>query len=256
VLIELQGNAGERAMYQSPELPVQALHAHIAGEVAKADAARRWTHPSHASATPLVFIVGDDVLEREALESAVRGAGWRMAVFTSEAAFLMRARDLVPSCLVIDVSLAERGDMLLRRPLGAERADVPVVCITAQGDVPMTVRAMKAGAVDVLAKPIRAEALQDAIRHALDLSAAALRQWEEVRQLQDRYASLSHRERQVMELVVSGLLNKQVGGELGISEITVKAHRGKVMRKMNATSLANLVKMAARLDLTPIADSN
>jgi FixJ family two-component response regulator len=196
-----------------------------------------------------VFVVSDDLLTRAVLETVIDGAGWSAKVFPSDGALLTRAGEPVPSCLVLDLPSLEAGSLLLQRPVPLGWTDMPVICLTAQGDVAMTVRAMKAGAVDVLSKPVQAGALRDAIRDALDLSLAAQRRGSEARQLQDRYGSLSDRERQVMALVVSGLLNKQVGGELGISEVTVKAHRGRVMRKMQARSLASLVRMAGSLQL-------
>jgi len=168
-------------------------------------------------------------------------------VLASARAVLARLPDLVPSCLVLDLSSSEQEGALLLECLAAERPETPVVCITGLADISMTVRAMKAGAVDVLAKPAKAEALQKAIGEALDRSAAILQRQKEISVLQDRYLSLSPREQEVMALVVSGLLNKQAGGELGISVITVKVHRGKVMRKMQARSLPDLVKMSALL---------
>jgi FixJ family two-component response regulator len=201
--------------------------------------------PGVDPAAPIVFVICDDIAERDDLETAVCGAGWRAQSYASERAFLVEPSARGPSCLVLDASVAGSAAVSLL----AHRVDLPVICVTAPGDVATSVRAKKAGAFDVLAKPVRAEELMDVVRHALDLSSAALRQGLEVRQLQERYRSLSQRERQVMALVVCGLLNKQVGGELGISEITVKAHRGKVMRKMQAGSLANLVKIAAQLQL-------
>jgi FixJ family two-component response regulator len=200
---------------------------------------------SHA--TPIVFVVDDDVSVRESLESMIRWAGWQPETFASAQEFLSRPRVLAPSCLVLDVTLPGLNGLDLQKRVAVDRTDMPIIFITGYGDVPMTVQAMKAGAVEFLTKPFRDDVLLSAIRHALERSHTALRHEAEIQALRDCYASLSRREREVMALVVSGLLNKQVGGELGISEITVKAHRGKVMRKMKAHSLAHLVTMAARL---------
>jgi len=203
--------------------------------------------------TPIVFVVDDDVSVRESLELLVRCEGWQPATFESAQQFLACPRALVPNCLVLDVSLPGLNGLDLQKRIAVERTDMPIIFITGHGDVPMTVQAMKAGAVEFLTKPFSDDVLLSAIRGALERSHIALGQEAEMRVLRDRYASLSQRERQVMALVVSGLLNKQVGGELGISEITVKAHRGKVMQKMKADSLADLVKMAARLRPAPAA---
>lgn len=198
---------------------------------------------------PIVFVVDDDVSVRESLELLIRCEGWQPKTFASAQEFLDYPRVLIPNCLVLDVSLPGLNGLDLQRLVAAERADMPIIFITGHGDVPMTVQAMKAGAVEFLTKPFNDDVLLGAIRAALERSHAALDQEAGMRVLRERYASLSRRERQVMALVVSGLLNKQVGGELGISEITVKAHRGKVMQKMKADSLADLVKMATRLHL-------
>jgi FixJ family two-component response regulator len=203
--------------------------------------------------TPIVFVVDDDISVRESLESLIRCEGWQPKTFASAPEFLNYPRVLVPNCLVLDVSLPGLNGLDLQRLVAGDRTDMPIIFITGYGDVPMTVQAMKAGAVEFLTKPFNDEVLLAAIRGALERSRVALRMEAEMRVLRDRYASLSQRERQVMTLVVSGLLNKQVGGELGISEITVKAHRGKVMQKMKADSLADLVKMAARLRLASAA---
>lgn len=197
--------------------------------------------------SPLVFVVDDDVSLREALDFLIREAGWQPETYASAEAFLARPRALVPSCLVLDVSLPELNGLDLQKRIGTDRSDLPIIFITGYGDVPMTVRAMKAGAVEFLTKPFRDDVLLSAISSALERSRAALEQQAEIQVLRDRYVTLSPREQEVMALVVSGLLNKQIGGELRISEITVKAHRGKVMHKMGADSLADLVKMAERL---------
>jgi FixJ family two-component response regulator len=201
--------------------------------------------------TPIVFVVDDDVSVRESLESLIRCEGWRPETFSSAQEFLDYPRVHIPNCLVLDVSLPGLNGLNLQRIVADERTDMPIIFITGHGDVPMTVQAMKAGAVEFLTKPFNNDVLLTAIRAAVERSRVALGLEAEMRVLRDRYASLTQRERQVMALVVSGLLNKQIGGELGISEITVKAHRGKVMQKMKANSLADLVKMAARLRLTP-----
>jgi FixJ family two-component response regulator len=203
--------------------------------------------------TPIVFVVDDDVSVRESLESLIRCENWQPETFASAQEFLDYPRVRVPNCLVLDVSLPGLNGLDLQRLVAGDRKDMPIIFITGHGDVPMTVQAMKAGAIEFLTKPFSDDVLLAAIRAALARSHTALGHEAEMRVLRDRYASLSQRERQVMALVVSGLLNKQVGGELGISEITVKAHRGKVMQKMKADSLADLVKMAARLRPAPAA---
>ncbi len=200
-------------------------------------------------ATPIVFVVDDDISVRESLQLLIECEGWHPETFASAQEFLDRPRNLGPSCLVLDVSLPGLNGLDLQKRVAVERPDMPIIFITGYGDVPTTVQAMKAGAAEFLTKPFGDDVLLSAIRHALDRSQSALGHEAEMQVLRDCYASLTPREREVMALVASGLLNKQVGGELGISEITVKAHRGQVMQKMKADSLADLVKMAARLGL-------
>src|SRR5215467_7515077 len=195
----------------------------------------------------IVCVVDDDVSVRESLELLIQNEGWHVETFASANEFLDRPRTLLPSCLILDVSLPGLNGLDLQNQIGAERADMPIIFITGHGDIPMTVRAMKAGAIEFLTKPFRDEVLLNAIRQALERSGRALEEEASLQCLRNCYASLTSRERQVMALVVTGLLNKQVGSELGISEITVKAHRGKVMEKMKAGSLPDLVKMAAKL---------
>ena len=195
---------------------------------------------------PIIFVVDDDLSVRESLELLIKSVRWQPELFVSAQDFLSRPRSTVPCCLVLDVTLPGLNGLELQKQL-AGRADMPIIFITGHGDVPMSVQAMKAGAVEFLTKPFKDDVLLAAIRGAIERSRVALRHDSEMRVLHDGYGSLTPREREVMALVVSGLLNKQVGGELGISEITVKAHRGQVMRKMKADSLPDLVTMAARL---------
>lgn len=195
---------------------------------------------------PTVFVVDDDVSVRESLALLIESAGWQPETFASGPEFLARAPALTPSCLVLDVVLPDLDGCALQY-LVAGRAEMPIIFISGHGDVPVAVRAMKAGAVDFFTKPVAADVLLGTISRAISRSCAVLHDVEYMRTLRDRYALLSRREREVMALVVAGRLNKQVGGVLGISEITVKAHRGQVMRKMKAGSLPDLVHMAARL---------
>jgi FixJ family two-component response regulator len=200
-------------------------------------------------ARPIVFVVDDDVSVRESLELLIVKAGWRPEAFASAEEFLVRPRESVPSCLVLDVGLPHLNGLELQRRI-AGRPELPVIFITGRGDIPMTVQAMKAGAVEFLTKPFGMEALLSAIHGAIERSRVSLAQEAGLQDLRDRYESVTARERQVMALVVRGKLNKQIAFELGLTEITVKVHRGRVMRKMGATSLADLVNIAARLDGT------
>ena len=201
------------------------------------------------SATPIVFVVDDDPSVREALESLIVQAGWRAQVFESARTFLSFPRASAPSCLVLDVSLPGLNGLELQSLIAGDRIDMPIIFITGHADVPMTVKAMKAGAVEFLTKPVAEAVLINAIGSAIARSRVTLDQEGESQALRSLYSKLTPRERDVMTLVVRGLLNKQVGGELGMAEITVKAHRGQVMRKMKAASFADLVNMGARLGL-------
>jgi FixJ family two-component response regulator len=204
---------------------------------------------SRADVTPIVFVVDDDVSVRESLELLIRCEGWQPETFASATEFLKYPKTLVPSCLVLDVSLPGLSGLELQKRVAVERTDMPVIFITGYGDVRTTVQAMKAGAAEFLTKPFDDGVLLSAIRHGIERSRMALAYEAKMRALRDCYTSLSRREREVMTLVATGLLNKQVGSELGISEITVKAHRGRVMEKMKAGTFVELVKMAARLRL-------
>jgi FixJ family two-component response regulator len=183
------------------------------------------------------------------LESLIQSAGWQPEIFACGQEFLSRERVLAPSCLILEVALPDFNGLDLQQ-LVADRIEMPTIFITACADVPTTVRAMKAGALEFLTKPFRNEVLLSSIGNAIERSQVALRHEAEMQPLRDRYASLSRREREVMALVVAGLFNKEIGGELGICEITVQAHRGRMMRKMKADSLAGLVNIAARLRFT------
>ena len=204
-----------------------------------------------ADGEPIVFVVNDDVSVRESLERQIAGAGWSVETFESAMGFLARPPALVPSCLILDLALADLSGLELQKRVAADRAHMPVIFVTGNPDLPMAVQAMKAGAIEFLTRPFSSQVLLSAIGEALERSQAALDDEAQLQVLRARHAALTRREREVMTLVASGLLNKQVGGELGISEITVKAHRGSVMRKMKAGSLPDLVRMDARLQLAP-----
>ena len=200
---------------------------------------------------PIVFVVDDDISVRESLELLIKFAGWQPETFASAGEFLAHPRTATPSCLVLDVSLPDLNGLELQKLIASDRTDMPIIFITGHGDVPMTVQAMKAGAVEFLTKPFDDEVLLSAIRHAIKRSMAVLNDQVEITALRSGYESLTPREQEVLRLVVAGMLNKQIGLKLGISEITVKAHRGKVMQKMKVESLADLVKTAVRLGLAP-----
>jgi FixJ family two-component response regulator len=201
--------------------------------------------------TPVVYVVDDDVSVRESLELLILSAGWQPEIFASAEEFLGRLRIEGPSCLVLDVTLPHLNGLDVQKRI-VDRMDIPIIFITGYGDVPTTVEAMKAGAVEFLTKPLSDEVLRNAIRQAIDRSRTAVAQEAGLRALRELHAALTPREREIMAGVVSGLLNKQIAIELGISEITVKAHRGRVMRKMQVASLAELVRVAAALDV-PLA---
>ena len=203
-----------------------------------------------AEALPIVCVVDDDISVRESLELLIRKQGWHPETFTSAHEFLARPRQLAPSCLVLDFSLPGFNGLELQKRVAVELPYMPIIFLTGFGDIPMTVQAMKAGAVEFLTKPFSNEALLSAIGKAIERSRIKLDSETEIRTLRTRYSALTVRERQVMTLVASGMLNKQVGDELGITEITVKFHRGNLMRKMKADSFAELVNMAARLRIT------
>jgi FixJ family two-component response regulator len=198
-------------------------------------------------AKPIVFVVDDDIWVRESLETLIQDEGWQPEVFATAQEFLNRPRTSNPSCLILDISLPGLNGLELQKRIAGDRTDMPVIFLTGHGDIPMSVGAMKAGAAEFLTKPFNDEVLLTAIRQALERSCLAIAKEAKTQELRDRYASLTARERDVLALVVSGLLNKQVADQLGITESTVKAHRGQVMQKMKANSVADLVKMTARL---------
>lgn len=205
---------------------------------------------SSPEAGAIVSVIHDDASVREWLGRLLRNEGWRPETYASAKEFLARPRTVVPNCLVLDVSLSGFSGLDLQKRLAFERPEMPIIFVADHVDVPTTVKAIKAGAVELFTRPFADDLLLDSIREALERSRTTIDHETEIRGLRDRYVLLTARERQVMVLVVAGLLNKQVGGELGISEITVKAHRGQVMQKMKADSLPDLVRMAGRLGLT------
>jgi FixJ family two-component response regulator len=210
--------------------------------------------PSVASrGKPIVFVIDDDVSVRKSLESLICGAGWQPEIFESVQEFLCRKRVHVPNCIVLDITLPDFSRFDMQKHLVADRKDMPIIFVTGHGDIAMAVRAMKAGAFDFLTKPFCNNLLLSAVQQAIERSRAALDHEVELHGLRHSYTSLSRREREVMALIVSGLPNKQVGSRLGISEITVKVHRGRVMRKMDAGSFASLVKIAGKLRLSSAA---
>ena len=200
--------------------------------------------------TPTVVVVDDDVSVRESLELLIQEEGWQPALFESAESFLARLPTLVPSCLILDVNLPDLSGLDIQQRISGEKSSTPIIFITGYGDIPTSVRAMKAGAAEYLTKPLDDEIVIRAIREAVLRGQANLKREGAQRQLQERYDSLTKREREVMNLVVTGLMNKQVGFELDISEITVKAHRGRVMEKMHATTFVDLVNMAGRLGIS------
>lgn len=204
------------------------------------------TGHSDSRAAACVFAVEGDASARESLELLICGAGWQPRIFASPQELLAQPRTLVPSCLILDVRPPDFGGLELQTLL-ADRRELPIIFMTAHSDVRLSVKAMKAGAIEFLIKPVPPDALLNTIRYALDCSRTALIHYAEMRVLGSRYATLSPREREVMSLVAAGWLNKQIGGMLGISEITVKAHRGRVMRKMSARSIVGLINAAGRL---------
>ena len=216
---------------------------------ASSSASHKSPPPLMSRGKPIVYVVDDDISVRESLESLIRFAGWQPQIFASAQEFLPRPPVFVPSCLVLDVMLPDFNGLDLQKRLTTDRVAMPIIFISGHGDVPTAVSAMKAGAVEFLNKPYSDEMLLSAIQKAIACSDAALRREAEMRSIRDRYASLSVRERQVMALVVRGLVNRAVGSELFITEITVKVHRGNVMRKMKADSLPALVNMATMLGL-------
>ena len=217
----------------------------------RAQVTHRPSPPCVPHDAPVVFVVDDDLSVRQSLELLILSAGWQVETFASAREFLESRRPLCPGCLVLDLLLPGLSGLDLQERITATGVGIPIIFITGYRDVPMTVRAMKGGAIEFLTKPFRNDVLLAAIGHAIERSRAALADEVELRALRERHASLTPREREIMMFVVAGRLNKQIASVLGISEITVKAHRGQMMRKMKAPSLPHLVNMVARLGRDP-----
>jgi FixJ family two-component response regulator len=238
-------------MNRSPDLKPSGAKTSKSPQPPRSELSARRIEPS----SPIVFVVDDDISVRESLELLIQKQGWRPKTFSSAQEFLESPRVRVPNCLLLDISLPGLNGLDLQKRIAIERVDMPIIFITGYGDVPKSVEAMKGGAAEFLTKPLNHEVLLSAIRQSLERSRLALTREAELQTLRDRYASLTGRERVVMALIVSGLLNKQVGGQMDIAESTVKAHRGQVMQKMKAESLAELVRMADKLRIPEAPNS-
>jgi FixJ family two-component response regulator len=238
-------------MNRSPDLKRSETKTSKSPQPPRSELSARRIEPS----SPIVFVVDDDISVRESLELLIQKQGWRPKTFSSAQEFLESPRVRVPNCLLLDISLPGLNGLDLQKRIAIERVDMPIIFITGYGDVPKSVEAMKGGAAEFLTKPLNHEVLLSAIRQSLERSRLALTREAELQTLRERYASLTGRERAVMVLIVSGLLNKQVGGQMDIAESTVKAHRGQVMQKMKAESLAELVRMADKLRIPEAPNS-